>query len=100
MTNEMIILSAALALMEEGRIKGTGNTFEIDGKEYEEPEPIHTYNTWKEYGRQVKKGEKAICSLMIWKHTTKQTEDGEQRSRMFRKRAYFFTAGQTEAATK
>lgn len=109
MTNETIIMNASFALMEDGILKGSGVFGKTeDGTEVEFPEAIHTYNTWKRMGRQVKRGEKAIAKIRIWKCSTKtvtaKTVDGNEHDedvrRMFMKDAFFFTAEQTEAVTK
>ena len=104
MTNEMIILNARFDLMEEGILKGTGNFItdeNEDGEkiEMEEPEEIHTYQGWKSVNRQVKRGEKSIATIQIWKHTTKKpkNEDEQEQERMFLTNAFFFTEAQTEA---
>ena len=103
MTNEMIILHESLRLMDEGILKGSGHfgTMETDlgTVEIEYPEPIHTFQRWKELGYSVKKGEKSDIKILIWKHATKkvETEDGETDvSRMFMKTAAFFTFAQVE----
>ena len=107
MTNAQIIFNASVELMENGIIKGTGRFFtyeDEDGntKSLEEPEALHTFAKWKEYGRQVKKGEHAKAAIEIWKQGksyTKKNDDGteeEKEGRMFLKTAYFFTADQTE----
>lgn len=77
MTNEMIIFNARLALMEDGKIGGTGRMMEIEDEDgekrkIEEPEEIHTFLIWKELGFSVKKGEKAIAKFDIWKYTQKK----------------------------
>lgn len=94
MTNEAIILNESEKLLKEGKIKGIqyGNSII--------PEQLNTYQVWKQQGRQVKKGEKAIIQIPLWKHNTKQLEqDGEVRevSSMFMKTASLFTIEQTEA---
>ena len=99
----MIIEQERIRLMNEGVIGTTGRTVKLvdeNGNEFEvaEPEQIHTYASWKALNRQVKKGEKAITSIVIWKHISKQKEDEELPSeKMFMKKAYFFTEAQTEA---
>lgn len=104
MTNEMIILNARFDLMEEGILQGTGNIITVeDGngkkKQIEEPEQIHTYQGWKSLNRQVKKGEKSIATIQIWKHTIKKPKDKdeEEQEKMFLTKAFFFTEDQTEA---
>lgn len=109
MTNAKIIMDARIQLMMNGLIGTTGRTFTVtvldtDGNEVEkvlpEPEEIHTFAHWKDLGFKVKKGEHAVARIMIWKHTSKKTEDesGEEidTSSMFRKVACFFSASQVE----
>lgn len=103
MTNEMIILNARFDLMQEGIIQGTGNLITVEDengekKQIEEPEEIHTYQGWKSLNRQVKRGEKSIAIIQIWKHTSKKTNnDEEEQEKMFLTKAFFFTEAQTEA---
>ena len=66
---------------------------------------------WKQLGYQVKKGQKAVASFTIWKHTSKKEEmevtytDGTKgieevdNSRMFMKLSSFFSASQVEKIT-
>lgn len=108
MTNNMIILMERVRLMKDGIIGTTGQTFEIEDSEgnkqiINEPEPIFTYASWKNMGYQVKKGEKHIAEIMIWKmgkgKRAEPAEDSEEkapRQRMFLKTAYFFKASQVE----
>jgi len=103
MTNNMLVFMERVRLMNEGIIGGTGRTFVTDdGKEIEEPEEIHTFQAWKARGFKVKKGEKAITRLCIWKHTAKDTgetdDDGNPISKesMFMKESCFFSANQVE----
>ena len=111
MTNQQIIFDEAFRLMNEGKIGSTGRTIEVlhaDGTTTLEPEPeaLHTFAMWKKLGRQVKKGQKAITELIIWKNKPQQVEvetdngtETEEINRMFMKKAFFFTAGQTEKIT-
>ena len=111
MTNEQIIFSAQQELLNQGKLKPTGRTLTTqlpDGSEIEVPEAeaIHTFNAWKSLGYRVRRGEHAVAQLMIWKHTTytEQLTDTsgttieQQASRMFMKRAHFFSASQVEPA--
>lgn len=108
MTNAQIIGNAQDMLLKAGKIRPTGRVLKaIDGAGNEiimhEAEPIHTYQTWKEMGFQVQRGEKAVCKLHIWKHTTRKakTEDGgegETISRMFMTSAAFFAMHQVQPA--
>lgn len=112
MTNAEIIMNESINLLEAGIIKGTGRMFkaiitDAEGNEtekmVEEPEVIHTYATWKQMGYQVKKGQKAKASFTIWKHVAgkKNKETGEEEeSRMFMKKASFFTFEQVEPISK
>ena len=104
MTNSKIVFNQSLELMKEGILKGTGKYVTVqneDGskEQVEIPESIHTYQTWKQLGRQVKKGQKAIAQFPIWKYTSKlDKETGEEiDSNMFLKRSSWFTFDQTEA---
>lgn len=102
MTNNMIIFTAQQELLQAGIIKPTGRMIEVTDAEgnpetFPEAEEIHTFAAWKERGYIVKKGEKAITKLTIWKHTAKVDEEtGEENSRMFMKTAAFFAASQVE----
>lgn len=108
MTNAQIIMNESIRLMEEGIIKGTGRMFEAvivdaEGNEtkkmVEEPEAIHTYAIWKQLGYQVKKGQKAKASFTIWKYVEgkkKDENEEEPESKMFMKKASFFTIDQVE----
>ena len=101
MTNEMIVLNARFELMKQGKVGSTGRTVEYvgaDGKTVSVPEPeeIHTFARWKGLGFSVKKGEKAIAKLPIWKRTAKvNDETGEEEdARMFMKTSAFFARHQ------
>ena len=108
MTNNMIILMERVKLMEDGVIGTTGRMFEIEDAEgnkkiIQEPEPIYTYAAWKSLGYQVRRGEKHIAEIDIWKmgKSKKSEDDGEnegktERKRMFWKKAFFFKASQVE----
>ena len=115
MTNSMIIFYSSIDLMNKGIIGTTGRTVKVQDKdgntrEMMEPEPIHTFQAWKQLGYIVKKGEKSIATIRIWKYSKKQLGEvpvtnlltGETVSepvedeRMFKKDAYFFKASQVE----
>ena len=102
MTNAMIVLMESVRLMEEGVLSGTGKKFKTDdGKEFELPEPIHTYQTWKKKGYQVKKGEKAIAQFPIWKYTTKKDsemseDEAQENGFCFMKNSSWFKFSQVE----
>ena len=102
-TNAQIILNESLNLLEQGVLKPTGRVFvqEMpDGTKVElpEPEPIHTYNGWKELGYQVKKGEHAKAQFTIWKYSGKKDEEtgDAEKGHCFLKRASWFTMDQVE----
>lgn len=101
-TNSEIILRESLNLVKSGILKTTGRVFvqELpDGSKVElpEPEPIHTYNGWKDLGYQVKKGEHAKASFPIWKWAGKKDEEtGEESGRCWQRKAFWFTADQVE----
>ena len=98
MTNNEIIYRTSVQLVEEGIL----DMVLVGGMEM--PEPIHTFNGWKELGYSVKKGEKSKIKFPIWKHTTKTIEAQDKNgntteqdvSKMFMKTAYFFTFAQVE----
>lgn len=102
MTNAQIIFSAEQELAEQGVIKYTGREYKAllpDGTEttIKETEPLHTFQAWKSLGYSVKKGQKAVTKLQIWKHTVKKNpETDEEKARMFMKVAAFFSASQVE----
>lgn len=107
MTNAEIITREAERLMNAGIIGTTGRTFRAvvidkDGNEQEkdipEPEPIHTYNGWKERGYQVKRGSKAIAKFAIWKQVVKKAkkEDEKDTPLMIMKTAAWFSLSQVE----
>lgn len=110
MTNAQIIFEASVELMNNGTIRGSGQfvTVELDDgsqKTLEIPEALHTYATWLELGRQVKKGEKCKARIDIWKQgkgkkaiDEETGEETEKAGRMFMKTAFFFTYDQTEPA--
>jgi antirestriction protein ArdC len=60
-------------------------------------EEIHTFQKWKSLGYSVKRGEKAVVNLAIWKHTSKvNAETQEEETAMFLKTAAFFSTSQVE----
>lgn len=94
MTNEMIIAEAVVAngLMTKEQVQDyleSGNSL-----------PIHTYGEWKRLGYQVKKGEKAVMQVALWKRTKKENEDGTIDTNMFLQTAYMFSFEQVEEAKK
>lgn len=111
MTNEQIILTNRVFLMEEGVIKGTGEKFVFEDengkREIEMPEEIHTFQTWKSLGYFVKKGEHSIARFPIWqkskpkKKKDEDDKDGEKGDNnkgghFYQQVAFFFTKDQVE----
>lgn len=105
MTNAQIILAERFRLMHDGKIGTTGRMLEVVGEDGKmvytpEPEEIHTFAAWKSQGRKVRKGEKAVAKILIWKFASREVEndDGEieDQSRMFMKTAAFFSQSQVE----
>lgn len=100
MTNAEIIFNAGQALAKDGIIGYTGREIEaVDGEgnpiTIRETEAIHTYAAWKALGYQVERGQKAIASFKIWKHTVKENkETGKNEKKMFLTKAFFFKASQ------
>lgn len=84
MANAEIIYRTTVDLIKNGTIS--------DG------EVIHTFQHWKSLGYVVRKGEKAVVKLPIWKQGTKKSEEGERaKSVMFIKTSAFFASSQVEA---
>ena len=102
MTNEQIIFSNRLQLMNSGVIGTTGRNIVIEDSEgrktlTKEPEEIHTYMEWKRRGYTVRHGEKCISRFTIWKSIpVKGGEGQEQKEKMIMKEAFFFKASQVE----
>ena len=108
MNNATIILLESVKLMEEGKLKGSGNFITIETqngqKEIEVPEAIHTYTKWKELGYQVKRGAKSEIKIPVWKYRGKTETDEEsgkeiEKGKCFMKIAAFFTLAQVEKIT-
>lgn len=108
MTNSEIILSNRVFLMEQGVIKATEEMMEYSDEKGKRkinvPEEIHTFQTWKSSGYQVKRGEHAIAKFPIWKYRQgkqqeKELEEGQEQvksGRCFMKMAFFFTFDQVQ----
>lgn len=90
MTNAEIIYRESIELVNQGVLKAIAG----------QPEPIHTFAKWKSMGYSVKKGEKAIAKITIWKYTTrtKTDDDGNEidDSKCFPKVSAFFKTSQVE----
>lgn len=103
MTNEQIIFNESVELMNQGVIGSTGRILIVEDEngeksEIKEPEALHTYQAWKGLGFQVKRGQKAKASFMIWKHVVKKAKEQqeEDEEKMFMTKAFFFTSDQVE----
>lgn len=109
MTNEQIIENAKQELLAQGILKPTGRILTArleDGSEIQIPEAeeMHTFQAWKSRGYYVRKGEKAVTRLSIWKYITRKEtipmQDGtvqeQDASRMYLKDAFFFSQSQVE----
>lgn len=115
MTNEQIILSNRVFLMEEGVIGGTGEMFVFEDengkREIEMPEEIHTFQGWKKLGFSVKKGEHSIARFPIWQKAGKRKQENDEQDdgstepnkndknfngRYYQKMSFFFVKGQVE----
>lgn len=115
MTNQEIIFSNRVFLMEQGVIKGIPGTSimyeDEDGgkREIQMPEEIFTFEGWKKQGYIVQKGQHSVARFAIWmpkkgkgKAAAKPEEaaDGEeaemQARGFYKKVAFFFTADQVE----
>lgn len=94
MTNAEIIMRESFELVKQGRLKLIGEG------ENAMPEPIHTFQKWKELGFQVKKGEKSDIKFPIWKHSvrvvTNETGEEKKEPSVFMKTAVFFTFSQVK----
>lgn len=101
MTNEQIIFSNRIRLMNEGVIGNTGKNIVIEDEQgrktlTKEPEEIHTYMEWKRRGYTVRHGEKHISKFTIWKNVPIRKEGEEPKEKMIMKEAFFFKASQVE----
>lgn len=105
MTNAMIIMIESQKLVEQGVLQYTGKTLRGvnalgEEVEYQEIEPIHTFQGWKKLGYCVKKGEKSKIKFPIWfwkKGKKKESEDGDEevtRGNCYMKTASWFTFNQ------
>ena len=103
MTNEEIVTRESIALMKQGILASIGKVDGIDSDgnktEIDMPEPIHTYQEWKELGYQVKKGEHAVAKFAVWKPTKQKKTDEdkvEAKPIFFLANASWFKSSQVE----
>ena len=97
MTNTQIIINEAIAnglytKEEVEAILKTGHMI-----------PLHTFQTWKNAGYVVRKGEHAKITTRLWKYTNKKTSveadgetDGESLNHYYLAKELLFTADQVE----
>lgn len=90
MTNAEIIFIESMELVKEGKLQLVNDL----------PEPIHTFAKWKSMGYNVKKGEKAIAKITIWKYSQRTRIDDAGNeidvSKCFPKTSAFFKTSQVE----
>ena len=63
--------------------------------------PLHTYSEWRRMGYQVKQGEHAALTVMLWKYRSETVEiNGEEveSGDCYRTTAHLFTAAQVQKA--
>ena len=118
MTNAQLIMREAFALMQAGKLRGSGQFVTIDNgdgeaREIELPEAIHTFSAWKKAGFTVKRGEHAVACFPVWKYSERRnaSADGEAEEEtsadgetapagyMRLRKAFFFSASQVEPLT-
>ncbi len=66
--------------------------------------PLHTFQTWKELGYSVKKGEHAKVTTRLWKRTKKgqgaktpeELEEAKIKNHFYLTKAFLFTSEQVE----
>lgn len=96
-TNAQIIFQAQCALVDAGKIGVDENGL---------PEEIHTFQFWKDAGFIVRKGEKAVIELGIWKLAAKKKRKAddvaevEDDPHFFLKRSWFFSRSQVDKIAK
>ncbi len=95
MKNEQIIFNAVVAAgimtgAEAMAILQTGRRL-----------PVHTYQEWRRLGYQVKQGEHAALTVVLWKYRSETVEvDGKEveSGDCYRTTAHLFTAAQVKKA--
>lgn len=98
-------ITARAAAMAEATGTGTGTAADYIGTAEQATiaDNLHTYNTWKAQGLQVKRGQTATISAMLWRWTDKlpkaqRSDSGDDAPvpHYYLKRCYLFTAAQVE----
>ncbi|MGN1300299.1 MAG: ArdC-like ssDNA-binding domain-containing protein [Clostridia bacterium] len=64
-------------------------------------EVVHTFAKWKSLGYKVKKGEHALFSTQLWKHSSRtkhndETNEDEEKESMYMTKAFLFGERQVE----
>lgn len=95
MTNEKIIFDAAVAsgIFTEAEAMG----YIASGRRL----PLHTYQEWRRMGYQVKQGERAALTVVLWKYRSETVEINGQEVESgdcCRTTAHLFTAAQVKKA--
>lgn len=96
-------IAARAAAMAEATGTGTAADYIDTAEQATIADSLHTYNTWKAQGLQVKRGQKATISAMLWRWTDKppkaqRSDSGDDAPdpHYYMKRCYLFTAAQVE----
>ena len=96
-------ITARAATMAEAAGTGTAADYIDTAEQATVADSLHTYNTWKAQGLQVKRGQKATISAMLWRWTDKppkaqRSDSGDDAPdpHYYMKRCYLFTAAQVE----
>ena len=96
-------IAARAAAMAAGTGTGTAADYIDTAEQATVADSLHTYNTWKAQGLQVKRGQKATISAMLWRWTDKppkaqRSDNGDDAPdpHYYMKRCYLFTAAQVE----
>lgn len=96
-------ITARAAAMAEATGTGTADDYIDTAEQATVADSLHTYNTWKAQGLQVKRGQKATISAMLWRWTDKppkaqRSDNGDDAPdpHYYMKRCYLFTAAQVE----
>ena len=96
-------IAARAAAMAAATGTGTAADYIDTAEQATVADSLHTYNTWKAQGLQVKRGQKAAVSAMLWRWTDKppkaqRSDNGDDAPdpHYYMKRCYLFTAAQVE----
>lgn len=100
-------ITARAAAMAAATGTGTAADYIDTAEQATIADSLHTYNTWKAQGLQVKRGQKATISAMLWRWTDKPSKtrraentdnnaDTNPDPHYYMKRCYLFTAAQVE----